>query len=112
MTLRYGWPLVLQLAPIGALADRGLAEQFGAVRLWEQDEAVWVDGHRAVVGLGAASGPRGRGEATIAAMPSLRAICSWRAGFDTIDVRAAHARGVQVSNTPDVLDDCVADLAW
>ena len=30
----------------------------------------------------------------------------------TIDVAAAQARGVQVNNTPDVLTDCVADLAW
>jgi lactate dehydrogenase-like 2-hydroxyacid dehydrogenase len=112
MTLRYGRPLVLQLAPIGPLADRGLAEQFGAVRLWEQDEAVWLDRHGAGVGLVATSVRRGCGEATIAALPSLRAICSWGAGFDTIDVKAARARGVQVSNTPDVLDDCVADLAW
>ncbi|WZB77173.1 hypothetical protein WJ972_12040 [Achromobacter insuavis] len=40
----------------------------------------------------------------INALPDLKAICSWGV--------SAHARGVQVSNTPDVLTDCVADLAW
>jgi len=32
-------------------------------------------------------------------------------GYDTTDVGAAAARGVLVSNTPDVLTDCVADTA-
>jgi lactate dehydrogenase-like 2-hydroxyacid dehydrogenase len=32
-------------------------------------------------------------------------------GYDTTDVDAAVARGVVVSNTPDVLTDCVADTA-
>ena len=32
-------------------------------------------------------------------------------GYDTTDVGAAAARGVAVSNTPDVLTDCVADTA-
>ena len=45
-------------------------------------------------------------------LPDLRVICSWGVGYETIAVAAAHARGIAVSNTPDVLDDCVADLAW
>jgi lactate dehydrogenase-like 2-hydroxyacid dehydrogenase len=32
-------------------------------------------------------------------------------GYETTDVALARSRGVAVSNTPDVLDDCVADLA-
>src|SRR3546814_12402072 len=48
----------------------------------------------------------------IAALPDLKAICSWGVGYETIDVQAARERGVLVSNTPDVLTDCVADLAW
>ena len=33
-------------------------------------------------------------------------------GHDGIDLEAARRHGVQVSITPDVLDDCVADLAF
>jgi hypothetical protein len=45
-------------------------------------------------------------------LPNLRVICSWGVGYETVDVAAAHRRGIVVSNTPDVLNDCVADLAW
>lgn len=45
-------------------------------------------------------------------LPNLRAICSVGVGYDSIDVRHAQSKGIQVSNTPDVLNDCVADMAW
>lgn len=47
----------------------------------------------------------------MAAMPSLRAIVHFGVGYDATDVDHARARGIAVSNTPDVLTDCVADLA-
>lgn len=49
--------------------------------------------------------------AQMAAMPSLRAIVHFGVGYDATDVGYARARGIAVSNTPDVLTDCVADLA-
>jgi hydroxypyruvate reductase len=45
------------------------------------------------------------------AMPSLRAIVHFGVGYETTDVEHARSRGIVVSNTPDVLTDCVADLA-
>ena len=101
----------LQLAPIGPLADALLRDGLSAVRLWEQEDG-WLEAHGAGVALLATSVRRGCDAATIAALPALRAISSWGVGYDTLDVDAAHARGIQVANTPDVLDDCVADLAW
>ena len=41
----------------------------------------------------------------------LGAVVNFGVGYDTTDVDAAAARGVAVSNTPDVLTDCVADTA-
>jgi lactate dehydrogenase-like 2-hydroxyacid dehydrogenase len=55
---------------------------------------------------------RGFTRAMLDSMPALSAVCSWGVGYETLDVAAAAARGVVVSNTPGVLDDCVADLAW
>lgn len=44
-------------------------------------------------------------------MPALRMISVFGVGYDGIDVAAAHARGIAVTHTPDVLTDEVADLA-
>ncbi|MBL8524664.1 MAG: 2-hydroxyacid dehydrogenase [Betaproteobacteria bacterium] len=54
----------------------------------------------------------GADDAMMAAMPALKAICSFGVGYDTIDIDAAKRRGIAVSNTPDVLNDCVADIAF
>ena len=40
-----------------------------------------------------------------------RIVANFGVGFNNIDVEAAKARGVAVSNTPDVLTDATADLA-
>jgi lactate dehydrogenase-like 2-hydroxyacid dehydrogenase len=45
------------------------------------------------------------------ALPDLGIVANYGVGFDAIDVDAARARGVRVTNTPDVLSDDVADLA-
>jgi glyoxylate reductase len=50
--------------------------------------------------------------ALIEACPELRAIANYAVGFDNIDLDAASARGIQVGNTPDVLTDATADLAF
>jgi glyoxylate reductase len=44
--------------------------------------------------------------------PKLRAIANYAVGYDNIDLQAATARGIQVGNTPDVLTDATADLAF
>ncbi len=42
---------------------------------------------------------------------SVRAIATYSAGFEHIDLAAARARGIPVTNTPDVLTDSTAELA-
>jgi lactate dehydrogenase-like 2-hydroxyacid dehydrogenase len=50
--------------------------------------------------------------ADIAALPdSVKLIATVSVGLDHLDVPALLARGIAVSNTPDVLTDCNADLA-
>ncbi|MCX6348598.1 MAG: D-glycerate dehydrogenase [Candidatus Aureabacteria bacterium] len=46
------------------------------------------------------------------AAPSLRGIALMAVGFNNVDVAAATGRGIPVSNTPGVLTDATADLAW
>ncbi|MEP2027269.1 MAG: 2-hydroxyacid dehydrogenase [Paracoccaceae bacterium] len=45
------------------------------------------------------------------ALPKLGIIANYGVGYDTIDVAHAKAKGIRVTNTPDVLTDDVADLA-
>lgn len=42
---------------------------------------------------------------------SIRAICSFSVGYDHIDLDAAKARGIIVTNTPEVLSNATADIA-
>ncbi len=46
------------------------------------------------------------------AAPNLRVVANYAVGFDNIDVAAAKARGVVVTNTPDVLTEASADVAF
>ncbi|MDI6602229.1 MAG: D-glycerate dehydrogenase [Thermoanaerobacteraceae bacterium] len=48
----------------------------------------------------------------INAAPNLKVISNYAVGFNNIDVKAATARGIVVTNTPGVLTNATADLAW
>lgn len=48
----------------------------------------------------------------LAALPSVRIVANVAVGFDNFDVPAGTAAGVVMSNTPGVLDDTTADLAF
>jgi hydroxypyruvate reductase len=62
---------------------------------------------RAVATFGAA----GANAKLMDALPRLELISNFGVGVDAIDLEAAKKRGVIVTNTPDVLNDCVADTA-
>src|SRR5438105_407276 len=46
------------------------------------------------------------------AAPSLKVVAEYGVGYDNIDVAACSRRGVVVCNTPGVLAETTADLAW
>jgi glyoxylate reductase len=50
--------------------------------------------------------------AVIEAATDLRVIATVAVGYNNIDVSAARGRGIVVCNTPDVLTEATADLAW
>jgi glyoxylate reductase len=47
-----------------------------------------------------------------AAGPQLKVVSNFAVGFDNIDVPACTRRGIPVGNTPGVLTETTADLAW
>lgn len=48
----------------------------------------------------------------IRSAPELRAISNMAVGYNNIDVAAATAAGIMVTNTPDVLNETTADFGW
>ncbi len=102
---------ILQVGSITDRFDQRLST-CGSVRLWEQgDPRSWLAEHGSRFDLAVTASHYGFEAAKLDMMPNLKAICSFGVGYDSIDIAAARARGVAVSNTPGVLDDCVADLA-
>jgi len=51
-------------------------------------------------------------DALLAACPELKAVCNVGVGYNNIDVAACTARGVVVTNTPDVLTETTADFGF
>jgi glyoxylate reductase len=51
-------------------------------------------------------------DAVLERFPALRLVANYGVGYDQVDVAACRARGVEVTNTPGVLDAATADLAF
>ncbi|ANN77346.1 2-hydroxyacid dehydrogenase [Bordetella flabilis] len=94
-------------------ANDRLARDYDVVELWKYpDRKAALAEHGTGITALVTSASFGCTAEMIEALPDLKAICSWGVGYETLDIAAAQRRGIQVSNTPDVLTDCVADLAW
>jgi len=93
---------------------RGLAERFesqgGDVNL-TVDEAIAATIERQAEALLVSHRHKMTAD-QIAKLPgSLKILATVTVGYDHIDVKAARSRGLIVTNTPDVLTDCTADMA-
>lgn len=103
---------ILMVKPMPPLVIEALSERFTLHRLWEaQDpQARLAEIGPAIRGLAssALSGPVD--EALFARLPALEIVSNLGVGYDNVEVAAAAARGIIVTNTPDVLTDEVADL--
>ena len=98
---------VLAIGPFNASERAGLADGFAAEFLDAPGEMGASDAISAVAYKGHA--PFGAVE--MDKLPGLKLVANYGVGYDAIDVAAATARGIRVTNTPDVLSDDVADLA-
>lgn len=67
--------------------------------------------HGPMIEVAVTSGRAGVSTAVMNSLPSLRAVVNFGVGYDTTDTALAKERGILVANTPDVLTDCVADIA-
>ncbi|MBE0550390.1 MAG: 2-hydroxyacid dehydrogenase [Rubrivivax sp.] len=102
---------VLAVARLSPLLAPQLAAAYTVHdRLHETDPAAFAAVAPRIRGI-AASGDSKVDVELIARLPALEIISVMGVGYDGIDVAAAKVRGVQVTHTPNVLNDDVADLA-
>jgi lactate dehydrogenase-like 2-hydroxyacid dehydrogenase len=103
---------ILQVGPLKPSLAATLTERYDALVLPDDEtRAAFLAEHGPSIGAVMTTGRTGVPADLMAQLPALGAIVNFGVGYDTTDVEAAAARGVLISNTPDVLTDCVADTA-
>src|SRR4051812_40276163 len=107
-------PVLLQAIGLLPDVDRFLADNYTVHKLppaGAERDALLARHGAEITGL-VTSARAGFDAALLDRLPSLKVISSFGVGLDTLDVPAAKARGIPVGYTPDVLTDCVADIAF
>jgi lactate dehydrogenase-like 2-hydroxyacid dehydrogenase len=101
---------ILSLGEMASRVDEALAEHFEVYRDAELGlEAILAEHGGEIAGIAT----RGRVPTTAALierLPKLEIVANFGVGYDSIDLAAAIARGVVVTNTPDVLNDEMGDF--
>ena len=102
---------ILQIGPYPEWDQTPLDAAFTAHRYFEADDkAAFMARFGPTARAIATRGELGADEAMIAACPKLEVISVYGVGYDAVDLDACKARGIRVTNTPDVLTGDVADL--
>ena len=96
---------VLQLVPLRPEVQKELEARY---RVHAKDQFDKVAG---IVRAAVTNGHSGPAPEMIDRMPKLEIIASASVGYDGIPVEYARTKGIPVTNTPEVLNDDVADLA-
>jgi D-3-phosphoglycerate dehydrogenase len=105
-------PEILMIGPYPAWDLEPIEAAYSNHRLWEaSDRAAFIAEHAPRIRAIATRGELGASAELIAALPALELIACYGVGTDAIDLAAARARGIRVTNTPDVLTGDVADIA-
>jgi lactate dehydrogenase-like 2-hydroxyacid dehydrogenase len=106
-------PEVLMTGPMPAIVGDKLDAAFTLHRLQGAPdvEAFLRDVGPRIRGIAAGGGHRRADSAFFDKLPNLEIVSSFGVGYDHIDATEAGRRGIMVTNTPDVLNDEVADLA-
>ncbi|MFD7073704.1 2-hydroxyacid dehydrogenase [Nocardioides sp. NPDC059952] len=103
---------ILQVGPLKPSLAATLTDRYDSLVLPADDtRAAFLAEHGPSIGAVVTTGRTGVPAELMAQLPALGAVINFGVGYDTTDVEGAAARGVLVSNTPDVLTDCVADTA-
>jgi lactate dehydrogenase-like 2-hydroxyacid dehydrogenase len=104
---------VLQVGPLKPSLAATLRTTYAAYELPDDGagRTAFLAEHAGEITVAVTSGRTGVDAELMTALPNLGAVVHFGVGYDTTDVEAAASRGIAVTNTPDVLTDCVADTA-
>ncbi|CAN7417426.1 2-hydroxyacid dehydrogenase [Neorhizobium sp. LjRoot104] len=104
-------PDILLIGPYPEWDLVELEAQYNVLKLYDaSDRNAFVSEHAAEIRAIATRGELGASADLIAALPKLEVISVYGVGYDAVNLDAARARGIRVTNTPDVLTNDVADL--
>jgi lactate dehydrogenase-like 2-hydroxyacid dehydrogenase len=106
-------PRILQIGSLSGTpgADAQLAEAYDVLAYWQADDKTACLKAAQDIDMIVTSAGVGCSADIMRALPHLKVICNWGVGYDSIDIEAATALNIKVTNTPEVLNDCVADEA-
>lgn len=103
---------ILQVGPVNPTVAAALASEFGALRLPDgPDREEFLNVHGDGIRIAVCSGRYGVDTELMRRLPHLEVVVNFGVGYDATDVAQAQERGIAISNTPDVLTECVADTA-
>jgi hydroxypyruvate reductase len=95
------------------MLERSLREEFELSVLPAAGEReAFLSSHGAGVRALVTSATIGADAELIGRLPALQVISSFGVGLDRLDLQTAQSRGIPVGYTPDLLSDCVADMAF
>lgn len=105
-------PHILQTGALPPADQAALDAAYTVHRLWEApDRAAWLATVGPQVRAIATRGDLGADAALLAACPAVEIVSVFGVGYDAVDTATCRARGIRLTNTPDVLTDDCADLA-
>ncbi len=99
---------ILQTHKLLATCEQALAERYTVHKLHEAADKDALIAELAPRVRGIAGGQVGAG--LMDRLPKLEIIANFGVGYDTIDTKAARARNIRVTNTPNVLNDAMAEI--
>ncbi|MFK7901742.1 MAG: 2-hydroxyacid dehydrogenase [Nitratireductor sp.] len=105
-------PEILQIGELPAWDEDPLNSKYKMHRYFEaQDKDAFVKACAGNIKGVVTRGDLGIDASTINSLPNLEVIVVYGVGYDAVDIEAAKAKNVSVTNTPDVLTADVADFA-
>lgn len=105
-------PDLLLICPLFPATMTALDDAYTVHRYYQAtDKDAFIAGLADRITAAATAGHEGMTVALMGKLPKLKIISCFGVGVDGIDVAAARKLGIAVTNTPDVLTECVADNA-